>query len=385
MKIAETSITMKSSHTKSELTKSNESLKFIAKSGRITQRVSVDHSLMQKALGDYYEFSEESKNKLQDSSASLISNPQQDEMDLINSLNLPDKEKQKLLALMQFVKTITGKDLKVILPDNIRFSSSYESLQFKINLMNLRNEMNHQAMSFNKLKTGPIPSRSSSSGFALNYHQNEIHTESESLSFNTTGKVKTSDGKEISLDITLNMSRYYAERSSTTITAGNQKLLDPIVINYDAPAATFSNSKFFFDIDCNGTPDQISNLSKGSGFLALDKNNDGKINDGSELFGTKSGDGFSDLKQYDSDGNGWIDENDPVYDKLRIWSRNDDGSSSLIALGQKGIGAIYVGSASADFDYKDSSNTLQAKSRKAGVFLKEDGSSGIVQQIDYVV
>ena len=54
-------------------------------------------------------------------------------------------------------------------------------------------------------------------------------------------------------------------------------------------------------------------LGSGSGFLALDKNGNGKIDDGSELFGTKSGDGFADLAEYDSDGNGWIDEKGRVY------------------------------------------------------------------------
>ena len=56
-----------------------------------------------------------------------------------------------------------------------------------------------------------------------------------------------------------------------------------------------SDMKFKFDIDSDGKVDEISFVGKSSGFLALDKNEDGKINDGSELFGTKSGDGFSDL------------------------------------------------------------------------------------------
>ena len=41
---------------------------------------------------------------------------------------------------------------------------------------------------------------------------------------------------------------------------------------------------------------------------ALDINEDGKINDGKELFGTASGNGFGDLAAYDQDNNGWIDE-----------------------------------------------------------------------------
>lgn len=57
---------------------------------------------------------------------------------------------------------------------------------------------------------------------------------------------------------------------------------------------------------------------RGSGFLALDRNQNGVVDDGSELFGTQSGDGFAHLALYDQDSNGWIDANDPVFDKLRI-------------------------------------------------------------------
>ena len=62
----------------------------------------------------------------------------------------------------------------------------------------------------------------------------------------------------------------------------------------------------------------------------MDRNGDGKINDGSELFGTKSGDGFKDLASYDADGNGWIDENDAIFSQLKIWTKDEDGKDKLI-------------------------------------------------------
>lgn len=48
----------------------------------------------------------------------------------------------------------------------------------------------------------------------------------------------------------------------------------------------------------------------GGVFLALDKNGDSVINDGKELFGAATGQGFKELAIYDSDKNYWIDEND---------------------------------------------------------------------------
>ena len=65
--------------------------------------------------------------------------------------------------------------------------------------------------------------------------------------------------------------------------------------------AEVSDQTFYFDLDADGKEEEISVLN-GSGYLALDKNGDGTINDGSELFGTRNGDGFADLAQYDEDG-----------------------------------------------------------------------------------
>lgn len=47
-------------------------------------------------------------------------------------------------------------------------------------------------------------------------------------------------------------------------------------------------------------------LSKKVGIVVIDENNDGRINDGGEVIGTKSGNAIAELALYDDDGNGWI-------------------------------------------------------------------------------
>ena len=124
-------------------------------------------------------------------------------------------------------------------------------------------------------------------------------------------------------------------------------------------------------------------LGPGSGYLALDKNGDGVINNGSELFGTTSGNGFADLAAYDSDGNGWIDEADEIFDKLRIWSKDANGKDVLVGLGAAGVGAIYLGSADTEFSLNSKSdNSTNAVIRKSGIFLYENGNVGTIQHVD---
>jgi len=217
----------------------------------------------------------------------------------------------------------------------------------------------------------------------LIYDYYESHYESESTNFAATGKILTEDGQEIDFAVELNMSREFFNEERINIQLGDA-LKDPLVVNFSGSAAQLSQNKFSFDIDNDGVENQISFLKPGSGFLALDKNNDNIINNGTELFGPKSGNGFKDLAAYDTDGNNWIDENDQIFDKLRIWSRDSDGNNLLFALGEKGIGAIYLNSATTLFSMKNLSNELLGKVQSTGVFIGEDGGVGTVQQIDLV-
>ena len=163
----------------------------------------------------------------------------------------------------------------------------------------------------------------------------------------------------------------------------NTVLCDPLVINLGCNIAEVSDVKFKFDLDCDGEDDNISTLSSNSGFLALDLNEDGIINDGSELFGTKSGNGFYDLSAYDEDGNGWIDEADSIFNKLRIFTVSENGSQTLLDLKSQDIGAIYLGNVSTDFSLNSlQDNRTNAVIRSTGIFLYENGSVGSIQQVD---
>lgn len=212
------------------------------------------------------------------------------------------------------------------------------------------------------------------------------YEESESTSFSAKGTVVTADGREISIGIQLNMSRSYTE-TMTSYTASIQTMLtDPLVIQLEDCPVSVSNEKFEFDIDSDGVKDHISKLSKGSAFLALDLNGDGKINDGSELFGTRSGNGFQDLAAYDEDGNGWIDENDSIFHKLKLWQKDDAGNDKLTSLKEQGIGALYLGSQSTRFSLNSTEdNTTNGVIKSTGFYLKENGQAKTMAQVDLAV
>ena len=210
-------------------------------------------------------------------------------------------------------------------------------------------------------------------------------SETEQTTFASTGMVQTADGRNISFNVELSMSRAFMQEFDFLNVTEYIKT-DPLMINLDSEMGSVSDRKFFFDIDSDGKEERISFAREGSGFLALDKNNDGKINDGSELFGTKSGDGFRDLAKYDEDRNGWIDEGDSIFSKLKVWTRDEDGNDHLIDLKKADVGAIYLGNADTQFSLKDDSNRLNAEIKKTGIYLREsNGSVGTINHLDLAI
>lgn len=277
----------------------------------------------------------------------------------------------KVLIIKEMVRRLTGQTFKVFSVNDLKVPGD---------------QVDIAQPPFTVSTAPPTAQQAPSVGFGLVYEKKQVYQESESSHFSAQGTFETQDGQSIAFAVDLKMSREFTKVSSLTITAGDpERKVDPLVINFAGNAADLSAQRFAFDIDANGTTEQIAMLKSGSGYLALDKNGDGTINNGSELFGPHSGNGFAELAQYDSDKNGFIDEADPIYDRLRIWQRHEDGSQQLLALGDKQIGAIYLGHATTPFQLKTSENNSLGEVTDSGVYIKADGSVGTIQQLNLSV
>lgn len=222
----------------------------------------------------------------------------------------------------------------------------------------------------------------------ISLKQTDIHFEEEHLSMSSSGQVTTEDGRKIdfSLDMSLNRSFVSRTQEETLVQRWQERinLTDPLVISLDGKAPTLYDARFEFDLDSDGETQMIHFVNPGSGFLAFDKNNDQVINDGSELFGPGTGNGFEELAQFDEDQNNWIDENDAVFSQLSVWTRDANGKDTLISLKDAGVGAIFLGHAQTLFNMTSSDNSLQGQLKNAGVFLFENGQVGSVSQVDLV-
>ncbi len=218
-------------------------------------------------------------------------------------------------------------------------------------------------------------------GWGVNYSYEHHEVHDESLDFSAQGNVKTEDGRTMDFAVAVSMRNHSEVHESVSFKAGDA-LIDPLVLNFGADTVTISDVKHKFDLDLDGKSDTFSFVGSGSGFLALDKNNDRKINNGSELFGPTKGNGFKELAAYDSDKNNWIDENDSIFNSLVLWTKDDEGVENLYTLKEKNVGAIYLGNVNTQFTLNDSTQNMQGQLKESGVYLKESGGVGTMQEVD---
>ncbi len=229
------------------------------------------------------------------------------------------------------------------------------------------------------------PDDATAYGYAIHDEIKLDHYEREQVDFFGEGIVKTADGESIDFSFEMNLDREFFREETYVEKETGFYFVDPLVINLNGTIPRLSEAKFSLDLDLDGEAEELTGLMPGSGFLCLDKNNDGIINDGSELFGPSTGDGFYELIQYDKDQNLWIDENDEIFDELAFWENDGQGGMQLTKIKDAGIGAIYLSSSSTPFDLMDDDNQLQARITDSGIALNEDGSVSSVQEIHWAV
>lgn len=114
-------------------------------------------------------------------------------------------------------------------------------------------------------------------------------------------------------------------------------------------------------------------------FLAYDRNGNGVIDNGSELFGDQTGyaNGFLNLSQYDKNSDGVIDQGDEIYNQLSLLGVDGNGDFVNRAISESDVAAIYL-------QYRNTSQAVNEYDRIAQLshFQFSNGDQGLAADID---
>ena len=160
---------------------------------------------------------------------------------------------------------------------------------------------------------------------------------------------------------------------------------DPLLIdlNGDGITTTDVNNGIYFDHDVNGFAEKSAWVSNDDGILAFDVNNNGVIDNGSEIFGdaflkqdgSLAQSGFDALSSLDSNNDNIIDANDSQFNNIKILK----GDGSLISLAEAGIVSISLNAQASNSVDENGNTQLNVSS-----FTKADGSTGSLADYTFV-
>jgi len=133
-------------------------------------------------------------------------------------------------------------------------------------------------------------------------------------------------------------------------------MADPLILDMDGKGIelTPAGKGAFFDINGDGKKDSTAWVKGNSAFLVMDRNNNGLIDDGSELFGDQHGasNGFLELARFDSLRDNIIDRKDSVYKALKIY-QDLNGNGAIDSGEVKSLEKAGVASINLDFSNTD--------------------------------
>ncbi|MBK1885224.1 hypothetical protein [Marinobacter sp. DY40_1A1] len=208
-----------------------------------------------------------------------------------------------------------------------------------------------------------------------------FYSQSETRSFASSGSISLENGETIDFTLSLRQSQSRTYEYSESLRIEERPMTDPLVINFGSTTAQLTDTLFEFDMEGNGKTAQFATLGSGSGYLVFDRNGNGEVDDGTELFGPQSGSGFSELAKFDDDGNQWIDANDEVFSSLSVWVQAADGSQALKSLAEVGVQALYVGSAEDSFTLTNRQGIPLGQIQASGIYLTTDGEVRTLEEL----
>jgi len=208
----------------------------------------------------------------------------------------------------------------------------------------------------------------------LTVEQWQLHR--QELSYDMQGEFDI-NGKQLSLDYSFYLASDKIKYDSFETTAAALK--DPLIIQFGDQSIGEISGQEDFNINQDNNIDSLPVFSGDVGYLVYDKNANNKADNGSELFGPTSGNGFNELAQLDENNNGFLDKEDSAYKQLYLWQPD---KNTWLSLADAGIEAISTDAIATPYTFYDQNDEVQAQMRNSSFAISETGRGFGVHQVD---
>ncbi|ALS96973.1 hypothetical protein [Lacimicrobium alkaliphilum] len=192
-------------------------------------------------------------------------------------------------------------------------------------------------------------------------------------------QVQGKDGLSRAFSASMDWEQLNITERLTVMTA--QQLKDPLVLNFDWQAVSFDGDTSF-DLDGDGKTDALPTPRGNAGYLVKDINNNTRIDGPAELAGAKSGDAWADIRQMDSNGDGWLNSDDKSFEQLYWWQPG--AGRQLFSLADLKVDGLLLQGADTQADIAPQGKD-QARLRRSGAFIYQGNQLGLMQQFDFYI
>ena len=166
---------------------------------------------------------------------------------------------------------------------------------------------------------------------------------------------------------------------------------DPLILDLDGNGLETVGlaANIHFDHDGDGVLTKTGWVGKDDALLVWDRNGNGSIDTGAELFGdftplpngTLAPNGFAALAALDSNGDGILDASDPAFAELKLWRDADQngvtGAGELISLADAGIVSLNLA-----HTLKNQTLANGNQLAREGSFTRADGSTSAMGEFN---
>jgi len=207
----------------------------------------------------------------------------------------------------------------------------------------------------------------------------EWQAHQQELNYNMQGEFNI-NGKNVLLDYSFHLASNKIQYNSyeTDVAA----LKDPLLVQFGQQGLGDISGQVDFDINQDNKTDKLPTFSGDIGYLVYDKNSNNRADNGSELFGPTTGNGFSELAQLDDNNNGFLDKEDSAYQQLYLWQPE---KNTWLSLAEAEIEAISTVAIATPYTFYNENDEVQAQLRYSSFAISESGRGFGVHHVDVKV